>query len=107
MGTVTYKTGVVNDSNNILQSVLNPMPPFLMGHGVFAKEFVMGTDHESGDDIVVEFEASTQLHFAIGVTNVGAIKSYTEAAIGGTKVGRKLTFSGVTTNLKVYVVYSI
>jgi len=107
MGTLIINSGVINDDTGVLLNLPSPFPPFLKGHGVYCEELIVGTDFTSGDDIVLNFEGSDKILFAIVVTNIGAIKAYAEADIGGSVItGRKLTISAATTNLKIYVVYS-
>lgn len=107
MGTLTVKSGVVNDDTGVLQNVINPMPPFVKAHGLYCEELIVGTDFTSGDDIVFQFEGSDVILFAVFVSNVGAIKAYAEAGIGGGVTGQKLTVSSVTTNLKCLVYYNV
>lgn len=107
MATVTIQSGVINDDTGVLLNIPSPFPPFLKGHGVYCEELLVGTDFTSGDDVVITFEGSDKLLFVAAVSNVGAIKPFVEADIGGAVVtGRKVTFDTVTTNLKVNIVYS-
>jgi hypothetical protein len=106
MSTVTVNTGVQNDNADVLYNVISTHPPFIEPHGVFCKKFVAGTDFQSGDDIVINFEGSEKLLFWIATSNVGAIKEGAEDVMSGVILGRELTFSNVTTDLHVLVYYA-
>lgn len=106
MGTVTINTGHINDDNGMLVTQINPKPPFKFGVGIHAKEYVVGTDFTSGDDLVLEFPGITEIKFAIVSNNVGGDVAYAEAA-DSSGTGKKLTLSAITTNVKVFVITDV
>lgn len=103
MSAITISTGVLNDDTGVLLSIPSPFPPYRKGVVEYAEELVVGTDFTSGDTLVFEFEGSTKILHASITNNVGAVVAYTEAAIGGTKTGQKITSAAVTTNVKVRI----
>lgn len=107
MAVVTIKSGVLNDDTGVLRNVPSPIPPYNKGHGEYCQELKVGTDFTSGDDVVITFEGSDTLLYVHAVNDVGATVPFVEADVTGVATGRKVTFSAVTTNIKVVVKYSI
>lgn len=103
----TVKTGVMNDDTGIMVTVLNIMPPYRKGVVEYCEELIVNTDFTSGEDLIFEFEGHTKILHAVFTTHQGAIVQYTEAAIGGTKVGQKLTLTAPTTNIKARIVAEV
>lgn len=106
MSTVTLTLGHIANGNEVLCNVQSPRPPFSKGACVIAEEYLVGTDFTSGDDLVLEFPGIDKIVYASAVSNVGAVKAFAEAA-DSTGTGRKLTFSAVTTNLKVFIITDV
>lgn len=103
MATVTLNVGHIADGNEVLANILSPKQPFSKGACIISEEYIVNTDYASGDDFVLEMPGISKIAFAVAVTNTGAIKAYAEAA-DSTGTGKKLTFSSVTTNLKVFII---
>jgi hypothetical protein len=106
MPTVTETSGVMNDNANVFLNILSLQPPFTKEHGEYCRKWIVGTDFESGDDIVINFPGSETLFFWVATSNVGAIKEGAETDMSGVLTGKTLTFSNVTTDLHVYVKFS-
>lgn len=106
MATITKVVGHIVDGTEVLVNVQSTKPPFQKGVCIIAEEYLVGTDYTSGDDLVLEMPGIDKIVYASAVSNVGAIKPFAEAA-DSSGTGLKLTFSAVTTNLKVYIITDI
>lgn len=103
----TISTGVMADDTGIMVTVLNVMPPYRKGIVEYCEELIVNTDFASGQNLILEFEGHTKILHAVFTTHVGTIVNYAEAAIGGTKIGRKLTLTAPITNIKARVVAEV
>lgn len=106
MATITKSMGHINNGNDVLLKGVGRMHPFAKAACIVMAIYVVGTDFTSGDDVVLEFKSTTKV-FMSATTNDGTIKTYTEAAMASPYVGRKFTFTNVTTDLKVFAVTDV
>jgi hypothetical protein len=109
MADVTIKTGVIHDDTGVLISVPSPMPPYRKGFGEYCEELEMGAgkDFASGDNLIFQFEGSDKILSAQITTNDGTIKTYSDDAMSGVALGRQITVSNCTTNIKADIKFSI
>jgi len=105
MADVTINTGHAENDPGMIVSVHSPRPPFEVGVGIHAQEYIVGTDFTSGDDLIFNVRACDTIKFAVFVTNVGAVKAFAETALAGG--GRILTLSNCTTNIKAFIVNDV
>lgn len=106
MATKTIAMGHINNGNDVLLKGVGRMHPFAKSACIVNEVYLVGTDFTSGDDVVLEFKSTTKV-FMLATTNNGTVKTYTEAAISAPYVGRKFTFSSVTTDLKVFAITDV
>ena len=105
MSTVTFAVGHVPQSNDLVIGAIDARHPIRKAHNQIMGEKIVGTDFVSGDDLVFELEGVGSVWTAVFTTNVGAIKAFVEAALTAPTVGRKLTLSVCTTNIK-YTIFT-
>ena len=103
MADITIKVGHAVDGGELLVKALGAKPPFRKGNVQILKEFKVGSDFASADNVILDIPGISEA-FVIATTNTGAIKEYTEAVSG---TGKKFTFTNVTTNLKVFIITDV
>lgn len=106
MATVTLVVGHIADGNEVLMNIQSPKQPLSKAACVIAQEYEVGVDFTSGDDLVLEMPGISKIQVAIATSPAGVIKGYTQAA-DSSGTGLKLTFSTVTTNLKIFIITDI
>ena len=103
MANFVVNIGNYIDDDGYYTKIINTKPPMKSAGAIFAKEYIVGTDFTSGDDIIINISACSKIRFACFVSNVGAIKAFAETALTGG--GRTLTLSSVTTNIKAHIIH--
>ena len=108
MAIKTFNSGVLDDDADMLLNCINPIYPFLLPNGQFLRKFVKNTDYANADDIVITFKGSDVIYQFLATGTDGTVKTGVEADIGGGEVGKKLTFSNVTTDsLHVWAIINV
>lgn len=103
----TISTGVLNDDTGVMVTVLNVMPPYRKGIVEYCEYLVANTDFTANQDVIFEFEGHTKILHASFTTVNGTVVTYTEGAIGGGKVGQKLTLTAPAASIRARIVAEV
>jgi len=104
---ITVRTGAMVDDLGLIVNVQSPRPPFQVGAGILAKTYKVGTDFTSGDTLIFQVEASSDVRFAAFTNAKGVALAYTKAAATSVS-GFTLTLdAAVTTDVRAFIIFDI
>jgi len=106
MANKIINVGHIEDGNDVMIRAISKHPPFSKASCQIFEVYKVGTDFASGDNLKFQFKSIKKV-FAVATNDVGAVLSYTEAPLSGEWTGIELTFSSVTTDLKLFAITDV
>ena len=101
-------------SDEIYRDDRNPRHPVRKGTFTICHLYVVGTDFTSGNNLRLDLDVAQTVLFAIAKTPSNAFKTIVETDLAtelgvtdGSRQGRSLTFRTSTTDIQVYIVYTV
>lgn len=106
MADVNLTWGHIEDGNEVVANIQSVRPPFQRAFCMMVKELLVGTDFTSGDNVIITIPGIDEISFCSVKNNVGGEVAYAEAAVASVS-GRKITITGPTTNLKIFLITDV
>ncbi len=104
----------VGRSNEIYRDDRNPRHPIKKGTFTFKHRYVVGTDFTSGNNLRLDLDGAQVVLFAVAKSPSNSLKTITETDLAtelgvtdGSRQGRSLTLGTSTTDVQVYIVYTV
>lgn len=102
----------VSRSDEIYRDDRNPRHPVRKGTFTICHRYIVGTDFTSGNHLRLDLDGAQVVLFATAKSPSNAFKTIVETDLAtetsdNTRQGRSLTFQTSTTDIQVYIVYTV